>query len=143
MTTPAPASTGITGGIWLLEDTSPWQILFWRGFGVFVGQGVILAWLYRANLLSQFIRIGRWGLVASLLNGCSPAGFFFALTHTTVANVVVLLSLGPFCAALLAWLVIGERVPGLTWAASPRPPSSMTRPVQLRTSSITRASSLS
>jgi len=102
-----------------LEATTPWQILFWRGVGVFVGQLAILIWIHRSRLPGEFFRIGRWGMVASLLNGCSPAGFFFALTHTTVANVVFLLSAMPFVTAIAARLVLGERIHRYTLVAIP------------------------
>ena len=93
-----------------LQEATPWQLLFWRGLGVAISQFLIIAWIYRRNLLTQYLNIGRWGLVAAMLNGASPAGFFFALTHTTVANVVFLLSAMPFASAILARLVLGERI---------------------------------
>lgn len=102
-----------------LEVATPWQILFWRGFGVFTSQGLILAWMYRGRLFGQFMQIGRWGIVASVLNGCSPAAFLFALTHTTVANVVFLLSAMPFVSAILARLILGERIHNTTMLAIP------------------------
>ena len=102
-----------------LEATTPWQILFWRGIGVFVGQLTILIWIHRSRLPGEFFGIGRWGIVAGLLNGCSPAGFFFALTHTTVANVMFLLSAMPFVSALAARLVLGERLHRYTLIAIP------------------------
>jgi drug/metabolite transporter (DMT)-like permease len=102
-----------------LEDATPWQILFWRGLGVFLGQGMILIWIHRSRVASQFLRIGRWGVVASVLNGCSPIGFFFALTHTTVANVVFLMSAMPFVSAIMAPVVLGERIHATTLRAIP------------------------
>lgn len=102
-----------------LEEATPWQMLFWRGFGVFLGQSMILIWTYRASLPGQFLRIGRWGIVASVLNGCSPVAFFFALTHTTVANVVFLMSAMPFVSAIMARVVLGERIHKTTLCAIP------------------------
>jgi drug/metabolite transporter (DMT)-like permease len=102
-----------------LQEASPWQLLFWRGLGVASGQLLILAWIYRRTLPAEFARIGRWGLLASLLNGASPAGFFFAMTHTTVANVVFLLSAMPFVSAIMARLVLGERIRRETLLAIP------------------------
>lgn len=103
----------------LLEEATPWQILFWRGSGVFVGQGLILVWIYRGRLFGQFMQIGRWGILACVLNGSSPVGFFYALTHTTVANVVFLLSAMPFVSAIMARLILGERIHKTTLVAIP------------------------
>lgn len=102
-----------------LEVATPWQLLFWRGLGVCVSQSLILAWTYRSNWLGPFLGIGGWGLLASVLNGCSPAGFFFALTHTSVANVVFLLSAMPFASAILARFLLKERIHRQTLIAIP------------------------
>lgn len=102
-----------------LEEATPWQLLFWRGLGVFAGQLAIAIWMYRGHIAVEFARIGRWGILASLINGCSPAGFFFALTNTTVANVMFLLSAMPFVSAIMARLILGERVHRATLVAIP------------------------
>ena len=102
-----------------LEVANPWQVLFWRGLGVSFSQFLIIGWTYRASLPVEFMRIGRWGMAASVLNGFSPVGFFFALTHTTVANVVFILSAMPFASAILARLVLGERIHRATLVAIP------------------------
>ena len=53
--------------------------------------------------------------------GLMLAGTFFlfigALTHTTVANTFVLMSVSPLLAAVAGWFVLGERVPLRTWMA--------------------------
>jgi drug/metabolite transporter (DMT)-like permease len=43
--------------------------------------------------------------------------FMVALTLTTVANVLVMMALGPFVTALLARVFIGHRIPARTWLA--------------------------
>jgi drug/metabolite transporter (DMT)-like permease len=43
--------------------------------------------------------------------------FIVALTLTTVANVLVVSSLGPLCTALLAWLMLREPIPARSWLA--------------------------
>lgn len=102
-----------------LEVATPWQLLFWRGLGVSVSQLLILAYIHRGSLPMEFLRVGRWGLVASLLNGVSPAGFFLALTSTTVANVVFMLSAMPFVSAIMARLLLKERIRRGTVVAIP------------------------
>ena len=102
-----------------LDAADPWQVLFWRGLGVALSQFVMSAWLYRSRLGIEIVRIGRWGIVASLLSGIAPAGFLFALTHTTVANVVFLLSAMPFVSAIMARLILGERIHRATMCAIP------------------------
>jgi drug/metabolite transporter (DMT)-like permease len=43
--------------------------------------------------------------------------FIVALTLTTVANVLVVSSLGPLCTALLAWFMLREPIPARSWLA--------------------------
>jgi drug/metabolite transporter (DMT)-like permease len=43
--------------------------------------------------------------------------FMVALTHTSVANVMVVLAASPLLAALLGLAILKEPVPGRTWAA--------------------------
>src|SRR2546425_9681453 len=41
--------------------------------------------------------------------------FIFALSRTSVANTLILMSTGPFVAGLLGFLLLGERVAPRTW----------------------------
>src|SRR5690606_7434769 len=43
--------------------------------------------------------------------------FMIALTLTTVAKTLVVLALAPLLTALLAWLVLDQRIPVRTWLA--------------------------
>jgi drug/metabolite transporter (DMT)-like permease len=44
-------------------------------------------------------------------------GFILAMTHTTVANTLIVVSSAPFLSALFGWLWLRERVPARTWIA--------------------------
>jgi len=41
--------------------------------------------------------------------------FIFSLAHTSVANTLILISMGPYVAGLLGWMLLGERVAPRTW----------------------------
>jgi drug/metabolite transporter (DMT)-like permease len=45
----------------------------------------------------------------------SSACFILSLAHTTVANTLILMSIGPYAAGLLGWVFLGERVAARTW----------------------------
>ena len=45
------------------------------------------------------------------------AGSIFSIVHTTVANAMFLFASAPFFAALLGWILLGERVRRATWIA--------------------------
>ena len=63
------------------------------------------------------VAVGRPGLLAGLFLAGTFFFFIGSLTHTTVANTFVLMSVSPFLAALAGRLILGEQVPARTWAA--------------------------
>ncbi|MFQ6023900.1 MAG: DMT family transporter [Acidiferrobacterales bacterium] len=101
----------------LIESASEWQILFYRSGSLAVMLVIVLAVQNRRALLTTFRAAGTAGVVGGL---CLAVGFtcwIFALTHTTVANALFLLATAPFIVAILARLVLGERVKRATWVA--------------------------
>ena len=108
-----------SGGILVrqLSITSTWEIVFWRSLfmAAFVA-GVLLVMHGRRMPLA--VRSVGW---PGLLSGLFLSGTFFffiaSLTHTTVANTFVLMSVSPFLAAISGRLVLKEPVPARTWIA--------------------------
>jgi drug/metabolite transporter (DMT)-like permease len=83
------------------------------------GTMVMLAmWaLHRRGLLAEIRRIRLWAMVVAALQAVGMILFVVALEYTTAANVLIIFATTPLLAALLSWVVIGERVPPATWAA--------------------------
>jgi len=108
-----------SGGILVrqLSITNAWEIVFWRSLfmSLFV-TGVLLVMHGRA-MPQAVLAVGRPGLLSGLF--LSGTFFFFiaSLTHTTVANTFVLMSVSPFLAAIAGRLVLKEAVPARTWLA--------------------------
>jgi drug/metabolite transporter (DMT)-like permease len=107
------------GGLLLraVEAADGWQILFYRS-GAFIA--TLLCYLcvvYRGRLVRPFLAIGWHGLVAAVALGVGFSCYVFGMLLTTVANLVFLLATGPFFAAGLAWLLLGERVARTTLLA--------------------------
>jgi len=100
-----------------VEAADGWQVLFYRSLAFVVILLLFLVWRHRGATARAFAAVGWPGLVTAL--SLSPAFILFilALLETTVANVVFILSLSPFFAALFAWLALREPVGGATLAA--------------------------
>jgi DME family drug/metabolite transporter len=99
----------------LIEHANAWQIVFYRSFVLAMTLAVVILWRQRAGILQT---IGRAGVIAAGAGLWLSLGFvcwIFALTHTTVANALFLLTTQPFMTAILALLVLGERVGRITW----------------------------
>jgi drug/metabolite transporter (DMT)-like permease len=94
-----------------------WTILFWRGvFGCAFTAAFLVA-SQRGDWRSVF-RIGWPGWVVAILSTTGMMAFIPALQTTSVANVAIINATGPFVAACIAWLWLGERAPRHTLVAS-------------------------
>ena len=94
----------------LIEDANEWQILFFRSVSLIVFLSLYFAVVRRRKTIQVFKECGWTGFIAGLALGTAFCAWIHALTHTTVANALFLLSTSPFFAALLGWWILGERV---------------------------------
>lgn len=108
-----------TGGLFIRELDHPqaWQTVFWRSASACVSLGLLIIVRERANPLRAVVRIGRPGWLVGVAFSVSSISMVVALTRTSVAVVLVIFALSPLAAAIMAWVLIGERVRGYTWMA--------------------------
>jgi drug/metabolite transporter (DMT)-like permease len=99
----------------LIAEASEWQIVFYRSLSLTVTILIVLAVRQRKFPVASLTRAGGANYVAGLFSAITFIGFIFSLKHTTVANTLLLMSTASFMAAILGWLVLGERVPRVTW----------------------------
>ncbi|MEX0404527.1 DMT family transporter [Aquibium sp. LZ166] len=101
-----------------VENADAWTTVFWRsawaaafliGFMLLRDGGRGMAGLFRS--------MGVPGLAVALCFAAASTAFVVALSHTTVANILLMQAGVPLLAALLAFLLFGERVSRSTWAA--------------------------
>lgn len=101
----------------LIENADGYQILFYRGFPQCA---VVMLIACRMRAISPVAFIKSIDRVDTFLGVamCSAFSFYvFALLNTSVASALFILSIAPVVAALLAWLIIGERPTTRTWLA--------------------------
>ena len=95
-----------------------WTILFWRGL---FGGGLIATLLVlmqgRAGL-RDLAGIGKNGWLVASLSTLGMVSFIPALQLTSVSNVAIIIATGPFVAAALAWIWLGEAARSRTLLAS-------------------------
>jgi drug/metabolite transporter (DMT)-like permease len=99
-----------------LQTDGRFEVTFWRSLfaAVFVG-GYFL--LVRRQGWRPLAATGWPGLVSGLMWAVMFIAFMLALTFTTVANTLLVLSLGPLITALLARAVLKVPIAPRTWAA--------------------------
>lgn len=101
-----------TSGLILRHMEAPdgWRILFWRNFAFLLTLATFVFFRYRSRSLAAVMATGRAGVIVAVSLGLGAACYVIAMLHTTVANVVFIVSATPFITAVAAWLVLGERV---------------------------------
>lgn len=119
-----------------LESAARFEVTFWRSAFTALSLLVILPVWRRGSALTaregdrKRSRAGRflnrhWGLlpesrafwVSGVCWSVMFTAFMLALTFTSVANVLIIMALGPLFTALLARAVIGQALPLRTWMA--------------------------
>lgn len=113
----APLCWSVGGVVMRSVAADAWQIVFWRSTGHVVALGLIFAIWGGRRILRDFVRAGWAAAATTLLIGLTFILHVLAISATTVANVLVLQSLSPLLAAILAWAVLGERVKARGWVA--------------------------
>ncbi len=94
----------------LIDHAAFWDVLFYRSIFIFVALLAYLAVRSRGRIVGTLRKMGRPGLIATLLMTTSNITFVGAIANTSVANALVILATMPFFGAVLGWLIIGEQV---------------------------------
>jgi len=116
-----------------LESAARFEVTFWRSAFTTLSLLVILPWWRSADRAASFtpddptqgMLERHWGVLARssafwISGVCWSVmftAFMLALTFTTVANVLVIMSVGPLFTALLARVALGQRLALRTWLA--------------------------
>jgi drug/metabolite transporter (DMT)-like permease len=116
-----------------LESAARFEVTFWRSAFTALALLVILPWWRAADRASGHIAHDRaqgmlerhWGIlarskafwIAGVCWSVMFTAFMLALTFTTVANVLIIMAVGPLFTALVARVVIGQRLALRTWFA--------------------------
>jgi drug/metabolite transporter (DMT)-like permease len=100
-----------------LVTTGPWTTSLWRSLfaSLFL---VLVIWMTGGrDLLAQWRAAGPPVVAVAVCMALASTCFIFSLAHTSVANTLILISLGPYVTGLLGWMLLGERVAPRTWLA--------------------------
>ena len=100
-----------------LDSARSFEMTFWRSFFTALSLLVILPFFQGRAVFSRMRHGGLAIWLSGLCWSVMFTAFMVALTLTSVANVLVMLALGPFFTALLARVFIGHRIPARTWWA--------------------------
>ena len=100
-----------------LEAARSFEVTFWRSAFTVLSLLVILPVFNGRDVFAKIRHADRVFWLSGLC-WCGMFTFYMmALMLTSVANVLVTMSIGPLLTALFAWVFIGHRVPLRTWFA--------------------------
>ena len=107
-----------TGGLVarLIETQDSWTTIFWRSASAFAALLAFLFYMEGRSALRRFMQMGWPGLVVGLCFASASISFVIALSLTSVAKTLVIMSATPLIAALLGRLFLGEAIGRTTWA---------------------------
>lgn len=119
------AAVLVAGVVWslmglmirMLEAAGTWQVLFYRSMGLVPVLALFIAIRSGGQLATRIRQTGWPGVIGGLALVAAFAGAIFAIQSTTIANAVFLFTASPFLTAILAGLLLGEKVRGATWIA--------------------------
>jgi drug/metabolite transporter (DMT)-like permease len=108
-----------TGGLVVrsLETTDTWTTVFWRSATASAFLLIFILVRHGRHALTLFRNMGLPGLIVGLCYSSASICLIIALSLTSVANTLVIVSSAPFLSALLGRAVLGEQVSWLSWLA--------------------------
>jgi len=92
------------------EQASVWQILFLRSFFFLLGLIVFLLIVYKKNTLKKIKTSGLPAILGGFVLSFSFIAFVVAMSNTTVANVVFIISTQTMFLALFGFFYLKEKV---------------------------------
>lgn len=101
-----------------LDSARGFEVTFWRSLfsGIFVAVA-LTAHLGTRNAVAAIRAGGGSGVLSGMMWCVMFVCFMIALTKTTVANTLIMMSVSPLLTAFLAWMLLKQHIPLRTWIA--------------------------
>jgi drug/metabolite transporter (DMT)-like permease len=100
-----------------LEAARSFEVTFWRALFTALALLVILPLVRGRRVFAAMRQAGAGFWISGVCWSVMFTAFMVALTLTSVANVLVTMSLGPLMTALIARVFIGHKIAVRTWVA--------------------------
>ncbi len=100
-----------------LDAARSFEVTFWRALFTAVSLLFILPLMRGRSVFANIRHAGQAFWISGLCWSVMFTAYMVALTLTSVANVLITMSLGPLMTALIARIFIGHRIAPRTWVA--------------------------
>ena len=92
------------------EGIGPWQILFWRSLFFMLALLIFLLLTYKKEIFNMIKKSGFVGILGGFFLSTSFVGYVFAMTETTIANVVFIISSQTLFLAVFGYFFLKEKI---------------------------------
>ncbi|MCP3887927.1 MAG: DMT family transporter [Desulfobulbaceae bacterium] len=100
-----------------LDSAYAFEVNFWRSAFNALALTVALRWMRGPGLWRRLIRSPKEIWISGICWSIMFTAFMVAITLTTVANVLIVMALGPLITALLTRIFLHHHLPPITWLA--------------------------
>ena len=87
-----------------------WTMIFWRALFLAFGMWLLISLNYPNRVWAQYRTLKGPGIFMIIGYSLGTVSFIFAITHTSVANTLIILSTTPLFAALIGRLLLNEKI---------------------------------
>ena len=100
-----------------LITTDHWTMIFYRALFLSFGMWLVLGFTCPNRVWQQYRTLRGAALLKVVAYSLGTISFIFAITHTSVANTLIILSTTPLFAALISRVLLHEKIENRTLAA--------------------------
>ncbi len=100
-----------------LIETDHWTMIFWRSLLLSFGMWLVISLRNPNRVWQQYKTVRSPGLLMVAAFSLGTISFVFSITHTSVANTLIILSSTPLFAALISRVILHERIQPRTMIA--------------------------
>lgn len=100
-----------------LADMEPWTVIFYRGLMLAFAINLWIRITTGRHAVAAWRKAGLWDAILMISFACTGPCYLFALSMTSVANVLVVTGLAPVVTAILGGLLLREKVTRRAWVA--------------------------
>ncbi len=93
-----------------LIQTDHWTMIFWRALFLSAGMWLVISLSYPNRVWQQYKTVRGPGLLMVGTYSLGTISFILAITHTSVANTLIILSTTPLFAAIIGRLLLHEKI---------------------------------
>ncbi len=98
-----------------LVNLDDFSLIFYRSALPVITIFLFLLYIYKSNLFSSFILVGKIGILYAVLYAITHVCFVYSIQNTSVANTLVLIAAAPIFAAIFSVFLLKEIPDFFTW----------------------------